>query len=113
MKIFKTLVMAFIFVGACATQSFAGVTFLPGSTYGSAGSAKNASSPTDSATRCKQAGYRYSSCSAGMILADKCPYNSSYYKNCCSAEYRYTKDECTKAGLNYSRNSCGGLYKCL
>ena len=114
-KIFKLMAMvAFLVCGFCM-ESFAGVTFLPGSSYGSAGSSGSSSRPSqqDSATKCKNAGYYYTACEQGEILTERCPYDNAYYRDCCEAEYKYTRQECLNAGLSYSRKSCGGLYKCL
>ncbi len=117
MKILKTLTIALFLVGVSSTLSFAGVTFLPGSSYGSAGSANsgNTTQPSqqDSETRCKNAGYYYTSCGENEVLTERCPYDSSYYRDCCETDYKYTRQECLNAGLSYSRKSCGGLYKCL
>ena len=99
-----------------AFSASAGVTFLPGSSYGSAGGSNSSNKQpqqTDTAMQCKHSGYYYTSCPAGSVLKERCPYNNSYYKECCDEEYKYSKNECINAGLSYSRKSCGGLYKCL
>lgn len=88
----------------------AGVTFLPAasSSVGSTGH----SSAQSSDQKCISAGYSRTSCAKGQILSEQCPYNSSYYKRCCPEDYRYTKEECTRAGLRPSARKCGGLYSC-
>lgn len=94
-----------------ATIAEAGVTFLP-ATGGSVGSSNKGNASQSSDQKCISEGYSRTSCGNGQILADQCPYNRSYYKSCCPEDYRFTKEECTRAGLRYSSNSCGGLYRC-
>jgi len=94
-----------------ATQSFAGVTFLP-ATDGAVGSGSS-SGYTSSEQRCRSQGYTRTSCGAGQILVGECPYDSSYFQSCCPEEYRFTKEECLEAGLHYSESNCAGFYKCL
>lgn len=106
--------MALVAVLACGIcgAACAGVTFLPSSpsSVGGGGSNNNAQTPE---SRCRNEGYTNTSCAQGMVLRGECPYSRSYYKNCCQAEYNYTKAECTNAGMRASRNSCGGYYKCI
>lgn len=93
-----------------SSLSWAGVTFLPAA-EGSVGSVGSGS--LSSGQRCINEGYSITSCDVGQRLNSQCPYNGGYYKNCCPEEYNYTPEECTRAGLRTSRNSCGGLYKCM
>lgn len=78
----------------------------------------NQSSPSvenytlDNAQRCNAEGYTYTSCASDMLLADPCPYDSSYYANCCPDTYRYTASECQAMGKDPGVYSCGGYYKC-
>jgi len=59
--------------------------------------------------KCKNLGYTQTSCTGGSP-ADVCPYNSSYFKECCTSDYKYT--ECDYP-LVKSSESCGGKYKCV
>ena len=61
--------------------------------------------------QCKREGYNEVSCISSYWLAEKCPYNSSYYKKCCSGSYKYLASECTPP-RTISSDSCGGKYKC-
>ena len=58
--------------------------------------------------KCKGEGYTQTSCSNG-IPGDVCPYNSSYFKECCDSSYSYTAENCS---LLNTTSSCGGKYKC-
>ena len=58
--------------------------------------------------QCKKLGYTVTSCPGGTLI-DACPYEPSYYKTCCSSEYKYNKDNCSL--LNTTGTSCGGKYK--
>ncbi len=110
MKKIKIIVLLGVLLSFSAITANAGVTFLP-SASGSVGTGKKKTSlSTDQ--KCKNAGYRLT-CSSSQRGVDSCPYNKNYYKSCCSKEYKYTIKECQKAGLSYSRTSCGGLYKCI
>lgn len=60
---------------------------------------------------CKKAGYDLTTCADGTFPKTLCPYNGSYFKECCSADYKYTKTECTYPHTA-SANSCGGKYRC-
>ena len=62
------------------------------------------------AEQCKGEGYKYdsSSCPNGNP-ADVCPYNSSYFKECCEKSYSYTSENCS---LLDTTSSCGNKYKC-
>lgn len=66
----------------------------------------------DAKTRCGSEGYTYSKCSNGFFLADPCPYDYSFYANCCPDNYRYTAEECRAQGKTLGTYSCGGFYKC-
>ncbi len=94
-----------------ATQASAGVTFLPAA-EGAVGST-GGSGVADPAQRCRNQGYTLTSCGAGQILVGECPYDHSYFRNCCPEEYRFTKEECLEAGLYYSQSNCAGFYKCI
>lgn len=108
-KIILATLAAVLAFGFCDTAK-AGVTFLPASGTGVGNTGNNNLS---SDQRCRNEGYNYTACESNYILAEQCPYNYNYYKNCCPEEYQYTKEECLNAGLNYSRNNCAGYYKCL
>ena len=111
MKKIKFMCLVSALVLGISGVANAGVTFLPAA-GGSVGSSGKPSAAQTSEQKCKSAGYSRTSCGNGQILADQCPYNRSYYKSCCPEDYRFTKEECTRAGLRYSSNSCGGLYRC-
>jgi len=64
--------------------------------------------PDITAEQCKKLGYTVTSCPGGTLI-DACPYEPSYYKTCCSSEYKYNKDNCSL--LNTTGTSCGGKYK--
>ncbi len=101
-----TLMAALCFVAS----AHAGVTFLPAASGGIGGSS-GSSHAVSTAQRCINEGYR-SSCSGRQRGVDKCPYNSSYYRSCCSEDYKFTREECINAGLRPSNISCGGLHRC-
>lgn len=93
-----------------SSAAYAGVTFLPATEGGVGNGGYTNLTP---AQKCQNEGYTYTSCPEQQIPTGECPYNRSYYKGCCPEGYQYTRQECTNAGLRYSRNSCGGYYKCL
>ena len=64
----------------------------------------------DSPDRCKQLGYTQTSCTSGTPTTF-CPYNNTYFKDCCDAQYKYSKEECTYP-KTVSGDSCGGKYMC-
>ena len=64
----------------------------------------------DSPDKCKQLGYTQTSCTTGNPTTF-CPYNNSYFKDCCDAQYKYSKEECTYP-KTVSGDSCGGKYMC-
>ncbi len=57
---------------------------------------------------CIKEGYKMTSCPNG-VRADICPYNSSYFKDCCPKDYDSVA--CTYP-LTRSKDSCGGKYLC-
>ena len=61
--------------------------------------------------QCKNLGYTKTSCPSRYWIADKCPYNSNYFKTCCLYSYKYLKSECTSP-RTISSTSCGGKYQC-
>ena len=64
----------------------------------------------DSPDKCKQLGYTKTSCTSGNPTTF-CPYNNTYFKECCDAKYKYSKEECTYP-KTVSGDSCGGKYMC-
>lgn len=60
---------------------------------------------------CKNAGYDRTSCAQGTSPASFCPYNNAYFKDCCGAEYKYSKSNCSYPST-VSSESCGGKYRC-
>lgn len=67
----------------------------------------------DKQSLCIENGYNKTSCSEGFILAEVCPYLSTYFANCCPEEYRYTKEECQSQNKTAGPYNCGGYYKCI
>lgn len=113
-KIKLYFLIAFLSCGICGVAN-AGVTFLPSmsSSVGGGGYNNNNNNTQTPEVRCRNEGYRVTSCARGLVLRGACPYSRSYYKNCCQSEYNYSKAECERAGMTASRSSCGGYYKCL
>lgn len=109
-NLIKTTLAAASFVILTSGVSVAGVAFLPAT---EAGAGSSGSVQVSSGEKCQMEGYLITSCDNGYVLTGSCPHNGSYYQSCCPEGYKFTQEECTKAGLRYSRNSCGGLYKCL
>lgn len=105
---FMVAVLAF-----ATSASYAGVTFLPADNSSVGRSSSSSTTKDSAATRCTSAGYTLTSCGAGYRLTNPCPYSNNYYKNCCSEEYAFSKEDCESEGMRASRDSCGGLYKCL
>ena len=64
----------------------------------------------ESPQTCKNLGYSLTSCSSGNPTSP-CPYNSTYFKECCDARYKYSKSECSYPNT-VSGDSCGGKYMC-
>ena len=106
----KLTILTLVFLSSLAASAHAGVMFLPGE---SSGSGKTDSVQNDPQQKCKAEGYTLTSCKSGYRLTNPCPYHRWYYKSCCSEDYSFSKEDCQKAGLRASRDSCGGLYKCL
>lgn len=69
-------------------------------------------STTTTISRCEQKGYTITECDSGFYPATPCPYDHSFYKECCPEEYSYSKDECYTMGKTPSSFSCSGLYSC-
>lgn len=66
----------------------------------------------DTKSRCANEGYTITRCDSSSFLADPCPYNYSYYRECCPSEYRNTAAQCEAQGKGLGAYSCGGYYKC-
>ena len=66
--------------------------------------------PDVSAEQCKNFGYTLTSCPSGNP-SGICPYNTSYFKECCDIRYKYEKKDCTYPNT-VSGDSCGGKYMC-
>ncbi|MBE6450702.1 MAG: hypothetical protein E7016_01915 [Alphaproteobacteria bacterium] len=107
----KKLIFTVLLASGVTFAANAGVTFLPNASGNVGTSVKN--NQLSSEQKCKNAGYKQSNCPSSQKGISQCPYNNSYYKYCCPKEYQFTVKECVKNGLRASRNSCGGLYKCL
>lgn len=111
MKKVKLICLVSALILGISGSALAGVTFLPAA-GGGVGSSSKSSTSQSSDQKCLNEGYSRTSCGNGQVLTKQCPYNNNYYKSCCPEEYKFTKDECTNAGLRYSSNSCGDLYRC-
>ncbi len=61
--------------------------------------------------KCKGLGYALTSCTFGNP-ANICPYNSSYFEECCDAKYKYSPSQC-QYPYSPSDVSCGGKYECV
>ena len=59
---------------------------------------------------CERLGYNLTSCTSGNLMLP-CPYNGTYFKECCDTEYKYNKNDCSYPNT-LSNDSCGGKYKC-
>ena len=66
--------------------------------------------PDNSPEQCKNFGFTLTSCPSGNP-SGICPYNTSYFKECCDARYKYNKNECTYPNT-VSGDSCGGKFMC-
>ena len=107
----RKFIFTVLIVSCVAFTANAGVTFLPNASGNVGTNSKGHQLSNDQ--KCKNAGYRQSKCPSSQNGVSQCPYDSSYYKYCCPKEYQFTVNECIKNGLRASRNSCGGLYKCM
>lgn len=108
----KKFVYIGVFLSCFVFTANAAVTFLPQSSN-SVGVRKKSSTSMSIAQKCINAGYSKTKCPANQNAIDPCPYSRSYFKYCCDEKYQYTINECKRAGLSHSSNSCGGLYECL
>ena len=106
----KFTILSLLFFCSLVALAHADVMFLPGE---SSNNNSNSSSQNQPEQKCRAEGYTLTSCLAHYRLANPCPYHRLYYKSCCSEEYAFSKEDCLKAGLRASRDTCGGLYKCL
>ncbi len=59
---------------------------------------------------CKSLGFNKTSCASG-VPGNTCPYNSSYFSQCCDERYKYSKSQCVYPNT-ISGDSCGGKYMC-
>ena len=111
----KKFVCVCLFMSCFAFVTNAGVTFLAGTESSVGGSSKSNKKATIIASdkKCINEGYRLTSCAKGLKGVDVCPYKKGYYKSCCSEEYKFTKEECLKHGLEYSSKTCGGMHMCM
>ena len=66
--------------------------------------------PDVSVDQCKNFGYTLTSCPSGNP-SGICPYNTSYFKECCDVRYKYNKKDCTYPNT-VSGDSCGGKFMC-
>ena len=66
--------------------------------------------PDVSVDQCKNFGYTLTSCPNGNP-SGICPYNTSYFKECCDVRYKYNKKDCTYPNT-VSGDSCGGKFMC-
>ncbi len=106
----KLTILTLLFLGSFAFSAHAGVMFLPGESSGNTSTGSSQKQPEE---KCRAEGYTLTKCQAGYRLTNPCPYHRWYYKSCCSEDYAFSKEDCVKAGLRASRDTCGGFYKCL
>ena len=66
--------------------------------------------PSSYKESCQNAGYTLTNCTSGNPTSF-CPYDSTYFRECCDAAYKYSKYECSYP-LTISSASCGGKFKC-
>jgi hypothetical protein len=98
------------------TNCFAGVRFITDSPHHtrpdklSSGTGSGGSSSGQ--VSCENAGYKKTSCSNGMVLTNRCPYDNKYYKDCCAKEFNRTKEYCYARDMVPSKKSCGDLHYC-
>ena len=66
----------------------------------------------DNVNRCKTLGFnKTGACGANERVSRYCPYDNSYYDQCCDLNFGYAKAECSYPNT-ISGNSCGGKFKC-
>lgn len=103
-----SLTLCMILSEAC----FAGVQFLPAAQgIGSGGGGQSGKRFGSGAERCKSRGYQQTKVNCAEQLLNPCPYDGSYFKDCCPSGFNYTKEECLQNGLRPGQK-CGGKYKC-
>lgn len=105
MKKFVLSVLAFMFMCGFSTVSNARVTFLAEDTtsVGAAGTGGG---------DCQGSGYTYTTSNCTNGLAEPCPTDARYFKVCCPAGYKYTKEQCVINAKPLSTDNCHGYYKC-
>lgn len=62
---------------------------------------------------CKKHGYTKNKCPEQKIPVGMCPFDHSYFAQCCPSNYKYIKAECYKQKLIPSVNSCFGFHACI
>ena len=66
----------------------------------------------DNVNRCETLGFnKTGACGANERVSRYCPYDNSYYDQCCDLNFGYAKAECSYPNT-ISGNSCGGKFKC-
>lgn len=66
----------------------------------------------DNINRCKALGFnKTGACGSNQRVSRYCPYDNSYYDQCCDMNFAYSKGECSYPNT-ISGNSCGGKFKC-
>ena len=90
-----------------STYKTAKVTFISGDSDINFGTP---SFPVSYKTACENAGYKLTKCTSGNPTSF-CPYDTTYFKECCDSAYKYSKYECSYPNT-ISANSCGGKFKC-
>ncbi len=95
-------------------EAKAGVRFITDVPQNTIHDKKSSNSYTSPKIKCSSAGYTKTidSCGKDKVAVLPCPYNPTYYKECCAPEYKYSKNFCYKKGKKPSKKSCAGLYAC-
>lgn len=113
-KMGKTAVFLLCALALYSFDTYAGVRFITDAPRHTVADKRptSSSAATQSQSKCKKAGYTRTFCHAGYALTDPCPYDGSYYAECCLKKYRYSTDQCYARKMVPSSTSCGGLYAC-
>lgn len=110
MKNIKIALCIGLVLSCFAFSANAGVQFLP--SVNGVGQRKSSAQLTPQ-QKCKNAGYKITSCGNDSKAINPCPDDKRYFKTCCPKGYVFTKEECLNKGLSYSADSCGGLRACI
>lgn len=67
----------------------------------------------NTAQRCQKMGFSMKSCPSSYAPVFPCPYNESYFRDCCPQAYRYTREQCIERNLEPSIETCLTFHACL